>query len=154
MFGPLGIELESMQERARSVAVTRAWLAEGLQVGRFAVVGVAATLCHYAVAVALAGGAGAPVQVAHVAGFLSAVPVSFLGHYHWTFASRTRYARAARRFFAVAVAAFLVSAVVLQMLTRLATWDVAVEFLVCVLVIPAASYVINRMFVFSPRPSS
>lgn len=137
-----------MRARATSAAAPRAWVLEAAQVVRFGFVGVAATACHYALALALATAAGVPVQIAHIGGFLGAVPVSFLGHYHWTFKSSARYGRAARRFLAVAVGAFAVSAVVLQALAMLTTWEAWAAILVSVFVIPAASYVINRLFVF------
>jgi putative flippase GtrA len=142
------MELGEMQAPPGVSARRRAWFAEAARMLRFGVVGLTATATHYAVALALALGAGAPVQLAHVAGFLAAVPVSFLGHYHWTFRSRAGLGRAARRFVAVALGAFLTSAAVLEALTRLTAWGDAVGILIGVVVIPVASYVINRVFVF------
>jgi len=124
------------------------WLHETARLLRFGIVGVVATLTHYVLALVMVAVAGLPAQAAHVMGFLAAVPVSFLGHYHWTFRSSVNYSRAARRFFAAAAGAFLVSAMLLEVLNRLTTWDVAATILVCVLVIPGVSYVINRVFVF------
>ena len=123
-------------------------LVEAQRLARFAVVGVAATLSHYAVALPLASGLGAPLQLAHVLGFLTAMPLSFLGHYHWTFKSAAGHYRAAVRFVAVATAAFLLSALALQTLSAFTAWEAAAKLLVCVLIIPVASYVLSRVFVF------
>jgi len=65
-----------------------------------------------------------------------------------TVKSSARYGQAARRFLAVAVSAFAVSAAVLQALAMLTSWEAWAAILVSVFVIPAASYVINRLFVF------
>lgn len=92
--------------------------------------------------------AGLPAQLAHVTGFLGAVPVSFLGHHHWTFRSRAHYWRAAQRFVAVALGAFLISMTLLEALMRLTVWHAGASILLSVRVIPVASYIINRVFVF------
>ena len=128
--------------------IARPWWREALQVLRFGIVGIAATATHYVIALLLATGGGAPAQIAHVTGFLAALPVSFFGHYHWTFRSRARVTRAAGRFAAVALGAFLASAMLLETLTRLTDWHVAASILFSVLLIPIASYILNRVFVF------
>lgn len=124
------------------------WRPEAGRLLRFGIVGVGATATHYAIALSIVAVAGLPAQIAHVMGFLGAMPVSFLGHFHWTFRSRARYWRAAQRFVAVAVAAFVLSAVLLETLTRLTAWHAAASILFSVLLIPIASYILNRVFVF------
>ena len=126
----------------------RGWRPEAARLLRFGVVGVAATVTHYAIALSLVALAGLPAQVAHIAGFLGAAPVSFFGHYHWTFGSRAGYGRAALRFVAIALGAFLISMALLEALERLTAWRAAASLFVSVLVIPIASYVLNRVFVF------
>lgn len=122
--------------------------AEAGRVVRFGVVGILATACHYGVALGLAIALGAPAQLAHLAGFAAALPVSFLGHYHWSFKSTAAYPRAVGRFVAVALGAFLASAVGLEALSRLTDWDVAARLFVGVVLVPTASYLANRIFVF------
>lgn len=143
-----GSEARASRPRAVAPAPVARLQAEAGRLVRFGVVGVAATGCHYLVALGLALGLGAPAQLAHVAGFATALPVSFFGHYHWSFKSAVAYGPAALRFVAVAVAAFAVSAVALEALGRLGDWDVAARLFVCVLLVPAASYALNRVFVF------
>ena len=137
-----------MQTPIKRPLSVQSWRPEAARLLRFVVVGVAATATHYAIALSMVTVAGFPTQIAHVTGFLCAVPVSFLGHYHWTFGSRVRYGRAALRFVAVALGAFLVSMASLEALERFVAWHAAASLLVCVLVIPIASYVLNRVFVF------
>lgn len=124
------------------------WHPEASRLLRFGVVGVVSTATHYVTALSLVAVAGLPIQIAHLAGFLCAVPVSFLGHYHWTFGSRVRYGRAALRFVAIALGAFVASMALLDALERLVAWRAAASLFVSLLVIPIASYVFNRVFVF------
>ena len=142
------MEIIEMPEPIEHPLPRRRWLPEAARLLRFGIVGVAATATHYAIALSMVAAAGLPAQIAHVTGFLGAVPVSFLGHYHWTFRSRTQYRRAAQRFVAIALGAFLVSMTLLEALTRLTMWHAGASILLSVLVIPVASYIINRLFVF------
>jgi putative flippase GtrA len=142
------MEVSQMQTPVERPPSFRGWRPEAARLLRFGVVGVAATVTHYAIALSLVAVAGLPAQIAHVAGFLGAAPVSFFGHYHWTFRSRAGYGRAALRFVGIALGAFLVSMALLEALERLTAWRAAASLFASVLVIPIASYVLNRAFVF------
>lgn len=85
----------------------------------FLVVGGIATLLQYAVLVALVELRDWPAPVASSAGFVIAAVANYLLNYYVTFDSRTRHARAAGRFLAVALAGLLLNAVAMLMLERM-----------------------------------
>uniref|UniRef100_UPI00333FD0E4 GtrA family protein n=1 Tax=Castellaniella defragrans TaxID=75697 RepID=UPI00333FD0E4 len=80
------------------------------QIGWFVIVGCAAAVTHWAIAVACVASAGLAPLLANVAGWLTAFCVSFAGHYRLTFRHQhAPLAQAARRFFAVSALGFAVN---------------------------------------------
>ncbi len=78
----------------------------------FGLVGVGASLTHFAVAVVLVEVLNSSISMANIVGFLGALPVSYLGHAFLTFSAR-RYGRkadvtrqSAVRFFVLAAIGF------------------------------------------------
>ena len=71
---------------------------ETARVGRFALVGVAATTIHLSVAMLLEYLSPLPVIVIHVLAYLTAFSVSFVGHYVYTFKSSRQWSLALMRF--------------------------------------------------------
>ena len=63
---------------------------EGAAVGKFAIIGVIATLTHAIVASALFEGGILSVVPSNICGFLTAFAVSFSGHYFWSFSHLRR----------------------------------------------------------------
>lgn len=89
----------------------------------FGLVGVAATLVHYVVALWTIGDFGAPVWLANIIAFLIALPVSYFGHAFLTF-SAERYGReghvtrtSAIRFFIIAFSGFAANELSVVILT-------------------------------------
>jgi len=82
------VEVLEMPPPIERPPTSRRRLAEAARLLRFAVVGIAATATHHAIALVLVAAAGLPAPLAHLSGFRGAVPVSFLGHCRWTFRSR------------------------------------------------------------------
>lgn len=75
-------------------------LANLLQAGRFAIVGLAATATHVAIFFLLVSERGWGVWSGNVAGFTLAFAVSFAGHNRWTFRDPSATRRDVRRRFA------------------------------------------------------
>ena len=120
---------------------------------RFGIVGVAATLVHYGVALAAAR-AGAPLLLANLAGFCLGFVVSFLGHHHWTFrrpgaAPARAIGQSAARFFAVSGTSFLFSTVVLAGLVAQGRLAAPVALAIAVLMVPLANFVAARGWAFA-----
>ena len=125
------------------------------QLVTFGVVGVAATVVHYFVA--LAASMFIPIVFANPVGFLCAFWVSYFGHLHLTFQvsgmSKNHLARIAK-FFAVALAGFLVGqgalVVLLSKIPMLADWQ---ALMLAVAIVPITTFVISRIWVFKDSSS-
>jgi putative flippase GtrA len=123
-------------------------LSEVARLVRFAIVGVVVTFVHLAIALVLAIGYDWPSQAANLAGFVAAVSLSFLGHHRWTFRSPLAYSIAARRFFIVAALGYAASVVVIAILQSVVGLPRQLALLLAGLAVPAASYVVNKLYVF------
>ena len=73
------------------------------QLWRFGVVGIAATITHFSVAIGLVELAGLPVLGANFLAFAVALGVSYGGNHRWTFERSDAHRRYLPRFAAVAI---------------------------------------------------
>lgn len=121
---------------------------EAYRVARFGAVGLVATVVHFTVALSV-GSAGitSSVFMMNTCGFLVAVAVSFLGHYHFTFSSTQSYGETFPRFFGVALAGYLASSLIV-ILTSFAHLPDVIRLVLAVLFIPVLSYIVNKKHVF------
>jgi len=121
--------------------------AEILRLLRFAAVGVAATATH---ALALVGGvelADLSPGAANVLAWMCAVPVSYLGHYFFTFRSHHPHGETLWRFFIVYLVALGTSQALVEGLGALGqsyAWAIPAM----VVAIPLATFVVMRLLVF------
>ena len=123
------------------------------EVGRFALVGAAATAVHLGVGLG-AISVGVPPLVANPLAFAVAFAVSFAGHRGWTFASTRVPARhALPRFGAVALGGLALNEAVLAALLALGAAPMG-AFAVAVTVAAASTYVLSRAWAFRPRGRS
>lgn len=121
---------------------------EAFLAGRFALVGLAATLLHMSVVWTLIDRGSMLPLLANLLAFLTAFCVSFVGHYFWTFGPTGDPARAMRRLFVIAGSAFLVNTIVLAGLLE-AAWVVPeVAAVVAAAVVPLISYLASRLWGF------
>lgn len=130
---------------------------EAVMAFRFAVVGLAATLTHSAVALALHSTGLLPALAANVAGFLTAFSVSFTGHHFWSFAALCDPGRTAsrmRRFFLLALAGFLINSGTLLGWLRLTNWPEDVGILVSIAIVPLLSFLGARFWAFKAHTSA
>ena len=120
---------------------------ETARVGRFALVGFAATAIHLSVAMLLEHVSPLPVIVIHVLAYLTAFSVSFIGHYIYTFKSSRQWTLALMRFLAVSLAVLCLSSLVAKVCTAAGLAGV-ISLLVAALSVPALTYVLSRTLVF------
>ncbi|MEJ2125307.1 MAG: GtrA family protein [Alphaproteobacteria bacterium] len=126
----------------------RTMLAEARRIIRFGMVGVGATLTHIAVAnTVLALVTGSP-YAASAMGFTVAFAVSYLGHYHFTFAKNSGHGQSLPRFFVVALTGFLGSLIVLKVIATQGVIPQAVSLTLSILVIPGLTYLAARIWAF------
>ena len=120
---------------------------ETARVGRFALVGFAATAIHLSVAMLLEHVSPLPVIVIHVLAYLTAFSVSFAGHYVYSFKSSRQWPLALMRFLAISLAVLCLSSLVVRfcIATGLAS---VISLLISALSVPTLTYVLSRKLVF------
>jgi putative flippase GtrA len=121
------------------------------EIGRFAIVGAVATAVHIGAATVFLHSIAHNPLVANLAAFLIAVAVSFLGHYHWSFASRLSKTHAFLRFFAVALIGFAANSALLKALLLLNFSIADVSISIAALIVPIISFTLSRIWAFAPR---
>jgi len=129
---------------------------ESAAAGKFALVGVLATLTHIAVAASLLQFGILSAFPANICGFLVAFGVSFSGHYLWSFAHLRQQGKAVKsmsRFLAIALSGFALNAFVLTLWLKLTPWPDLAGLLVSIAIVPALSFLGARLWAFSHRPA-
>lgn len=119
------------------------------QLARFGLVGLAATLTHFLVAVSCVRVLALEPQLANVAGFLVAFTVSFAGQWRWTFrASAAPLARALPSYFAISVAGFLLNAAAYRWLLGHSALRYDVALALVLLGVAGLTFVLSRLWAF------
>jgi putative flippase GtrA len=139
-------------ERKRAALKTEAGAA-----GKFAIVGIAATLTHAAIAGFLLEAGLLPAMFANLAGFVVAFGVSFSGHYYWSFSHLRQHKTALKamlRFFLIAVSGFALNSSVLALWLSFTPWPDLIGLMVSIAVVPALTFIAARMWAFSHTPAN
>ena len=126
-------------------------LREALLGLRFGIVGVAASLTHFAVLTALLSLAKAGPVLANTCAYALALGVSFTGHHFWTFRTGGPLVRSFLRFLGASGGAYVVSTLVLVVLLRATALPDAMAALLAVAVMPLVTFVAHRFWVFRRR---
>lgn len=127
---------------------------ETAAVGKFAVVGILATLTHAGVATVLLESGTLSAFPANICGFLVAFGVSFSGHYFWSFSHLRRKGPALAsmtRFLVIALSGFLLNSVILALWLELTPWPDLIGLLFSIAIVPALSFLGARLWAFSHR---
>jgi putative flippase GtrA len=140
----------------RSDVLRQALKTETAAAGKFAVVGVLATLTHAAVAGGLLQTGALSAFPANICGFLVAFAVSFSGHYFWSFSHLRQDGTALKsmiRFLLIAVSGFALNSFVLVLWLSLTPWPDLLGLMVSIAIVPALSFLGARLWAFSHRPA-
>lgn len=124
--------------------------------GKFAIVGVLATVTHAGVAAGLLQAGVLGAFPANICGFLVAFGVSFGGHYLWSFSHLRQQGKALKsmtRFLVIALAGFALNSFVLALWLELTSWPDLFGLLVSIAIVPALSFLGARLWAFSHRPA-
>ncbi|WP_090936053.1 GtrA family protein [Azotobacter beijerinckii] len=121
---------------------------EAFLVGRFAVVGIAATLAHMLIAWILTELMRLPPLLANLMAFLTAFAVSFTGHYYWTFRRVGSLQRAIKRLFLISLSAFFVNTLLLATLIEGGWMSDSSAVVLAAGVVPAISFLASRFWGF------
>lgn len=136
-------ETPSLKQQVKSEARTA---------GRFAIVGLAATATHAAVALCLLKFGLLSAFPANICGFLVAFSVSFTGHHLWSFSSLRgdgRTGQRMRRFFVLAIVGFALNSGILAAWLDFTAWPDALGILVSIAIVPALTFLGARLWAFS-----
>lgn len=119
------------------------------QIARFGVVGVLATLTHFAILWALVERGGIAPPLANGAAFACAVCVTWLGQSRWVFAGHGPVTPAKLLRFGVSLSVGLIANVaVMALATEALGLGYRTGFLIACVVVPALSFVLNKLWVF------
>jgi putative flippase GtrA len=122
----------------------------GRQASRFIVVGAAAALTHWLVAVALMH--WWPPLLANIVGFGCAFPVSFVGHWRWSFHGQgARWMDALPRFALVALSAFAANEGLYALALRWKGWTPEVALVAVLLAVAGGTFAFSRAWAFRAR---
>ncbi|HRF43172.1 MAG TPA: GtrA family protein [Candidatus Competibacteraceae bacterium] len=133
----------------RAVIIARIWN-EAFLAGRFALVGITATMVHMLVVWMLIELGNRAPLLANLAAFLTAFVVSFTGHYFWTFQVPGHLGRAARRFFMISGSAFAINTGLLAVLLEVSGLSDSVSAVLAAIVTPVITFAASRLWGFSP----
>ncbi len=118
------------------------------QIGRFAVVGLVATLTHVGVALLAKYLCDLSPLNANLAGFTVAVGVSFQGHLRVTFRVQNPRWRHLYRFVVVSLASLAISSLITAACTRNGG-DMKLAMAMVALIVPATSFLAARLWAFA-----
>lgn len=121
---------------------------------RFCVIGVAATLTHFVVAVVMVELAGLPVLWANTVAFVTAFAVSYIGNHRWTFALDGGHVRFLPRFVATQVAGFGLNQAIVWLIAIRIGADYRLGLAAALVVVPVVTFVISRLWAFAPSPGT
>ncbi|MAN50853.1 MULTISPECIES: GtrA family protein [unclassified Marinimicrobium] len=115
----------------------------------FGIVGVAATLTHYLMALSSHEGLGLNLYAANLLGYVTAMTVSFYGHGWLTF--RVALTRATlQRFVVASVSTFLSSEILLWALETGTSLPHRITLSIVVISVPVVSFILNKFWVYRP----
>lgn len=130
---------------------------EGAVAGKFAVIGVFATLTHAIVASLLFETGVLAVVLSNVCGFLAAFTVSFCGHYYWSFSHlrlQGTMLKSMARFLVISVSGFLLNSTILALWLVITPWPEIYGLWLAIAVVPAFSFAGARLWAFAHQPAT
>lgn len=119
------------------------------QLGRFAGIGITATVIHVLTAIILQGQVGASAQASNLGGFFVAFGFSYAGHALITFKVCRHHATHMRRFFIVSVLGLVLSASITHALHDMFGVQFWLTMLVVAICVPGMTFFASKYWVFS-----
>lgn len=118
----------------------------------FGVVGVAATLTHVLIALALEGWADLEPLVANLIGYCSGIGVSYLGHARLTFGAPSRDAAQFARFLAVTLFALGLNQLIVWICVHRIGWPFWAALTAVVRLVPGPTFLLAKLWAFRRAP--
>ena len=116
---------------------------------RFIVVGLAATLVHFAVAIALVETDQLAPFWANIPTFFTAFLVSYVGHLKWTFGVAGHHQQRLPRFLSIAMLAFGLNQLIIHLAVDRIGLDYRLGLAIVVLTVPPIVFFAGRAFAFA-----
>ena len=116
---------------------------------RFGVIGVVATAVHVGMVVFLVEVPRLTPVWANVFAFLTALPVSYFGNFHWTFAAEGQHGRRVPRFVFTQTLGFASSQTIMFVVVEVMRLYYGIALAAVVMTVPLMSFLLSRMWVFS-----
>ena len=118
------------------------------QIGRFGIVGLLTTAIHISIAFILHYHIGLAPLNANLIAFLVAWSVSYIGHFNWTFESKSSHTVSMARFATVSLSAIILNQLIVWTVADKLGKPFALAILLVVLIVPAASFVASKLCTF------
>ena len=118
------------------------------QLGKFASVGVVATVLHVVSALGLNSGLAVAPLRANVVAFVVATIWSYLGNWIWTFEAKARFQQSAPRFFAMSLGCFGVNQSIVYVVTELRHLPMWIAMVPVVVLVPLFSFWLSKTRIF------
>ncbi len=124
------------------------------QLVRFLLTGGAATLTHFAVLSLAVEWFGVPASLANGLAFCVAVGVTYAGQSFWVFQTGHHDLRQIRRFLLSAIGGFVANVGLMALIVNGVGADYRIGFAVVVVVVPLATFLVNKFWVFTGPPAA
>ncbi len=121
------------------------------QVTRYLIVGSLGTAAHLLVLMLCVEHLLMDVVRASIAGFLSALSVSYVLNHYWTFASERTHLDSLWRYFVVSVFGLLLNTFMVYVMVEFLHWWYLSSQLAVIFVVPAISFLLNRYWAFASK---
>ena len=118
----------------------------------FLLVGATATLAHIVTAILAEAALGLPPQGANLAGYLTAVGLSYAGHAHFTFRVRGNHTTHLPRFLTISLAGLFIGAAVVSYFETRQNVPFAAAMVVVGAVVATATFLLSKFWAFASGP--
>lgn len=124
------------------------------QMFRFGVIGITATGVHVGMVVFLVEALAVTPLMANALAFLTALPVSYFGNFHWTFGAEGQHQRRIPRFAFTQISGLAGSQGIMFLVVDVLERHYGIALAAALLIVPLSTYMMSRIWVFSPEPGS
>ena len=143
------------RQQTRGTALRSTFWLNVARLGRFGIVGVAATFVYFAVTTALGRPPiGMDPIAANTLGVAVSLSVSYFGHHRYTFRALGEHERYLPRFLIVTAGLFLLSTAAMAIARYVWILDHTVVTACIAMCYPVVSYLLNLLWTFSHKASS
>ena len=129
--------------------MTKSSLFPAAQVIRFGVTGVLATVTHYLVLRLLVETGGLSPSFATAVAFCVAVLVTYFGQSRWVFQQPLRTMRGIGKFLTTAIGGLIANVGIMFAAVNLLGQHYNVGFIAALIVVPTATFVVSKLWVFA-----